>query len=296
MVYRAGHLDAGADKGGGRWFAVFRGRVQPLWQHHQPGGHAVGRLSAKATPPFGVRLFSRRERWGLTLAGWLGVAIMAGGVILSMTPRIHGFMAGDQPVRGRILVVEGWIPDYAISGAVAEFRQHAYKKVIAVGGPILLGSHLSGFGSYAELANVRLQSLGIAEDEVVVLETGDIRKDRTFQSAVAVKRWAALHDADLDGLDVYTLGVHARRSRLLFQKAFGDGVSVGVIAASDRSYDPDDWWKTSNGTRTVIAELIAYVYAALFFREEGRGPNGRLRPSGGADNFCARTVSQGIHD
>jgi hypothetical protein len=110
-----------------------------------------------------IRLIKRRERWGLTLWGWLAAFIVTVIIILSGVSGIHGFLAGDNPVRGEILVVEGWIPDYAISKAVAEFEKRGYELMIAVGGPITLGSQVSGFRNYAELAHVRLRDHGAAE-------------------------------------------------------------------------------------------------------------------------------------
>jgi hypothetical protein len=40
---------------------------------------------------------------------------------------------------------------------------------------------------------------------------------------------------------------------------------MGVIAAPDQTYDQDHWWRSSNGVRTVLSELIAYLYAVIFF-------------------------------
>jgi hypothetical protein len=215
--------------------------------------------------PRSFRIIDRRERWGLTLWGWAAVLLLTCAAVLGLVPRIHGFLAIDCPVRGEVFVVEGWIPDYAIPGAVSEFDKNGYKRMIAVGGPIEKGSHLSDFKNYARLTQATLNAHGFSEERVVVLETRDIKKDRTYESAKAVRRWAESHGVQVKGLDVYTLGAHARRSRLLFQKAFGEDVAVGVIAAEDQSYDPMSWWKCSEGVRTVMSEFIAYVYAAAFF-------------------------------
>jgi hypothetical protein len=38
-----------------------------------------------------------------------------------------------------------------------------------------------------------------------------------------------------------------------------------VIAANDQTYDANHWWRSSNGVRDVMGELIAYVYAVGFF-------------------------------
>ena len=210
-------------------------------------------------------LLKKSERWGLTLWGWIVTVLVALAAGLVCVLNIHAFLAIDCPAKGQVLVVEGWIPDYAIPGAISEFEKNGYRQLIAVGGPIELGSHLSEFKSYARLSQARLIALGFKGERLVVLETGDIKNDRTYESAKAVRRWVASNGMQVKGLDVYTLGAHAWRSRLLFQKAFGDGVAVGVIAAENQSYDPGDWWKSSNGVRNVMSELIAYVYALAFF-------------------------------
>jgi hypothetical protein len=62
-----------------------------------------------------------------------------------------------------------------------------------------------------------------------------------------------------------TEDAHARRTRLLYQKAFGKKVAVGIIAVSNPDYNPTQWWRYSDGVREVIGESIAYIYARFFF-------------------------------
>jgi uncharacterized SAM-binding protein YcdF (DUF218 family) len=71
-----------------------------------------------------------------------------------------------------------------------------------------------------------------------------------------------LHPA---AINVVTEGLHARRTQLLFQKAFGRELRVGVIGVPSPDYDPKQWWKYSEAVREVIGEGIAYIYAVLFF-------------------------------
>ena len=52
---------------------------------------------------------------------------------------------------------------------------------------------------------------------------------------------------------------------LLYQKALGKNVTVGIIAVSNPDYDPKDWWRYSDGVREVIGESLAYIYARFFF-------------------------------
>jgi len=53
---------------------------------------------------------------------------------------------------------------------------------------------------------------------------------------------------------------------LLYEKAFGKGSEVGIIAVPDHGYDAKRWWASSKGFRDVTDEAIAYVYARLIFR------------------------------
>ena len=67
-----------------------------------------------------------------------------------------------------------------------------------------------------------------------------------------------------ESIDVVSLGVHARRSWILFAQAFSS-VDVGVIAIKSKEYDPSRWWLFSSGVRNVISESIAYLYARFIF-------------------------------
>ena len=48
-------------------------------------------------------------------------------------------------------------------------------------------------------------------------------------------------------INVLTEDAHARRTWLLYQKAFGKNVTVGIIAVSNPDYNPKYWWPYSDG-------------------------------------------------
>lgn len=91
------------------------------------------------------------------------------------------------------------------------------------------------------------------------------QQDRTYTSAVALKNWLRQSATDETSINVVCKGAHARRSRLLFQMAFGEDSRVVVLAIEDRDYDPRHWWKFSRRVRTVVDELVAYIYAVVVF-------------------------------
>lgn len=208
-------------------------------------------------------LFVRRERWTLTWTGRL--LILASVAALTMIPArgLYTFLAITDPVDGQFLIVEGWMSPYAYREAAAWFRKGHYQKAIAAG--VLdwdeggeLREHFGG---------ERLIGFGVPRDRVVTTSSDEVRQERTFHAAMAVKRW--LHEQGLHAasIDLVTLGAHARRSRLVYQNALGNDVKVGVIALEDRRFEPDHWWQSSVGVRTVVGELIAYLYARVVYTE-----------------------------
>lgn len=52
---------------------------------------------------------------------------------------------------------------------------------------------------------------------------------------------------------------------MLYEMAIGEKARVGVIALEPESYNPDRWWTSSAGVRTLIGETIAYLYYRIFF-------------------------------
>lgn len=210
-------------------------------------------------------LFRRREIWLPTWKGWLALGLFALALGVTAITFTVPFLAPVLPQSRGILVVEGWLPDYALEEAKRTFETHPYERMVVTGVPIELGFHISKEKNYAQLAATTLKHLGLREDAVVTVSSPEVRRDRTYSTSRQVRTWL---DRNKPGVpvDVFTLGVHARRSWLLYRLGLGSGYTVGVIAARDERFDPDEWWKTSSGFRTVSSEALAYVYAKLFFR------------------------------
>jgi hypothetical protein len=104
----------------------------------------------------------------------------------------------------------------------------------------------------------------LASNAVVAVPAPESRLDRTYQSALALRKWFEETGPPVKAINVVTIGAHARRTRLLYQHAFGDGVAIGVIAVPHADYDSQRWWKFSAGLREVIGETSGYAYAKLF--------------------------------
>lgn len=210
-------------------------------------------------------LLRRRQCLAPTWQGWLVALLILAAVGTLAIREVHPFLAVNDPVPGEYLVVEGWAPDYALEEIIAEFHRNHYEKLFTTGGPLLWGAPLSEYKTYAELAAATLVKRGLATNMVQAVPSSLVIQDRTYTSAVSLKKWFESHHLAVSRVHLMTEGPHARRSRLLFQKALGKKIKVGITAIPLRDYDPQHWWRSSAGVRAVIDESIAYVYARLFF-------------------------------
>jgi uncharacterized SAM-binding protein YcdF (DUF218 family) len=198
--------------------------------------------------------------WGKLLV----LALLAGGLVVAKY-QIYPWLAVTSRVSGEYLVVEGWIHTSGFQQAASEFKRGEYRKILTSGCMAHEGARAQSGATYADWGAERIRELGISNDWVVPIPCWVDHKDRTYHSALAVKKWFQDNHLPVRRIDVVTLGPHARRTRLLFQEAFGGDVTVGVIATDDSSYDPLHWWRTSEGTREVLGEAIAYIYDRVFF-------------------------------
>jgi hypothetical protein len=220
----------------------------------------------------GWGLFRRRTCLVPTWRGWLLLVVVFGTLSYIGVRGAYNFLAVSDPRPGGVLVVEGWSPDYALEAAVADFKQFSYEKVYVTGGPIEKGAPLSSYKTYAELGTATLLALGLSSNVVQSVPAPKVKQDRTYACGVALKRWVDEHGVQLTRINLLTVGPHARRSRLVFQKAFGNDMPIGIIAVAEPDYDGRRWWKSSQGFRAVTGEAIAYLYARFLFHPREKAP------------------------
>lgn len=217
-------------------------------------------------------LLSQKPRWGLSMRGWIVAGLALTTLLAAGFFGAHPFLAVNTPVETEVLVVEGWIPEEAVRLAAAEFKSGGYKKVYTVGGPVGgMGDDAADDDTYAYVAAKKLERAGVPRNLVQMAPTRVRDRDRTYASAIALREWFAQNQIKPSALNVATLSVHARRTRLLYQEAFGDELKIGVIAIPNHRYVAKCWWKYSEGVKEVVSESAAYFYARVLFSPEHPG-------------------------
>ncbi|HKI63871.1 MAG TPA: YdcF family protein [Burkholderiales bacterium] len=211
-------------------------------------------------------LIRKRQVWLPTVWGWLFLAVICFAAALAAARNLHGYLAQNAPVGAPILVVEGWLdPDDGLDDAVALFRSGGYSRVVTTGGPLEQWPGVEQPATFAERAANYLVRKGLSKESVTAVPTPGTNEERTYLSAVTVREWAAQSGVKVQGLDILSSGTHARRSRLLYELAFGPSVKVGVYAARFPDYEPDRWWRTSLGAKDVLVQAIGLLWVKCFF-------------------------------
>jgi uncharacterized SAM-binding protein YcdF (DUF218 family) len=234
---------------------------------------AASRSTQGARPCALWGLFDRKERWSLS---WRGRLILISALLLvgALVFRgVYPFLATNHRIDTDVLVVEGWIHEYAIRAAVEEFRSKSYQRVFTTGGPVEgAGGYINDYNTAASVGADLLRKNGLPNESLQMVPSRVMDRDRTYASAVALRTWFREHNLTVRGVNVLTEDVHARRTCLLFQKTLGHNVAVGVIAVPNPDYDANHWWSYSEGVKDVVSEAFAYIYARLFFIPPQRDP------------------------
>lgn len=245
---------------------VFQKQRPPKSYANDDGGLKTSRRSVHPTQRLWGTI-TRKERWGLSWRGWLLImvgVVFAAYVVLN---NIYPFLAITRRAHTDTLVVEGWIHKYAIQAAVAEFTRGSYRSLLTTGGPLVgTGAYTNDYNTSASVGAELLKKAGIPSESVTMVPSHVNDRDRTYSSAVALRNWLREHGMLGHSINVVTEGVHARRTRLLFEKALGPTSKVGIIAVPNPDYDSNHWWRYSEGVEGVVGEGMAYIYARCFFK------------------------------
>jgi uncharacterized SAM-binding protein YcdF (DUF218 family) len=217
-------------------------------------------------------LLRRRQILLPTWRGWLLLVLVGGGLALLAMLEVGPFLSVTDPAPGGVLVVEGWGSDYMLKATITEFRHNHYSKVFVTGIPLERGEPLSEYKNMAFIGAATLVKLGLSTNDVQAVPTPKTRRDRTYAMALSLKHWLRSHGPAPTRVTLVTGGPHARRSRLLYQMALGEGITVGVIAVPPEDYDERSWWHSSAGVRSIIGETLAYAYARLLFHPPKDAP------------------------
>lgn len=211
------------------------------------------------------KLFNRRELLVPTWQGALLFIFLIAALVWFLITNAVNFLSPQKPVETKILIVEGWVDDSALTTAANFIRKEGFTMVCVTGQQVMQGKYLLEYTSTAEVAYNTLLKLGVDSTILHCIPSAPVTRNRSVASAQALSSWLKSSGVKPGNILLLSQGVHSRRSWLIFKKTLkADGWNTGVVTYQDDTYDGGRWWKSSRGTRAVVSEGLAWFYVTLF--------------------------------
>jgi uncharacterized SAM-binding protein YcdF (DUF218 family) len=108
---------------------------------------------------------------------------------------------------------------------------------------------------YEESLRILLM-FGVPKDQVICISAEDAYD--TVSEAEIVGR--EILQKEFTKIIITTSKFHTRRARFIWNKRFGDTLSICSVSAKTDPYNPKGWWKEGRQIRWVLAEYGAWIY------------------------------------
>ena len=111
---------------------------------------------------------------------------------------------------------------------------------------------------HASHAKDHLTELGVPYKMILASPGDSLGHHRTKHNALGLQK--RMKEIGLVGspISLFTTGIHARRSRILYEQAVDH--PVGLIVFKDPEFSPYSWWTDANKWQSVISELGGCIF------------------------------------
>lgn len=114
----------------------------------------------------------------------------------------------------------------------------------------------NNFNSVAELARNSLMSMGIDSSEVIAVPAAKVKINRTLTSALAVRDWIKTTNINIRGINIISMGTHARRTWMTYNRILHERYGIGIISIPDYVNSQS---KESKALKT-LRETLGIIY------------------------------------
>lgn len=165
------------------------------------------------------------------------------------------FLSITEPVQADVLIIESWLSEPDLIEAAEIFKTGEYSYCI-----------VSAINSDHSKANpaVILEKAGIDRNKIVKAGTFTSATHKTYNSAIETSKWIKKNDPKVQAFNVFTAGVHGRKTWTIYKRVFGDNYHLGIITSPMYRYDPDSWWTSRIGFSLTVRNFLGYIYGLLW--------------------------------
>jgi hypothetical protein len=115
---------------------------------------------------------------------------------------------------------------------------------------------INNFTSNAGLARNTLIAMGIDSTKIIATSGEKVKINRTLTSALAFRDWLKESKIKVDGINLITMGTHARRTWMTYNKVLDEKYNIGIISIAD----PPEKLNKLTGILKTIRETIGIIY------------------------------------
>ena len=212
------------------------------------------------------------KRKKLLIITLLLLFVLSGIVSLPIIYSVSKRLSKTSRVEANVLLVEGWLPPYAVELAYKEYIKSSYEQVITTGirisgyydvsmnGYLVFYTH--DISSHAELARNELISLGLDSSLVLAVPGKKVWINRTLSSALAFRDWLEASEIEVKGINIVTIGTHARRTWMTYNKILDKKYKIGIISLPDYREHSSRKYKVLKTLRESLG-LVYYWFLLL---------------------------------
>jgi hypothetical protein len=209
-----------------------------------------------------MKLFKPKTIWWPTWQGWALLFLILAGFSIIFFVNAHRFLAVTNRVADAdILVVEDWVAnkDVFLWATVQEFKKGQYRYLLYTGTNKYDDDNSSQNIRKSPVVN-RPVSLGVPRDRIIEHFVPATESHRSATMARAVRDALRQNGIKSKGVNVIAPATHARKTWLVYRRAFASEVPAGIIAVLPGVYDPERWWLNSQAAKWVFTNYAGLLH------------------------------------
>jgi hypothetical protein len=153
--------------------------------------------------------------------------------------------AGDRNLFVKEIIID--------SKLVIPYQNNSVYDIMAFGGNNIIRNDYS---SIPQLAREKLILMGIDSSLVTEVPGKKVRLNRTLSSALAFRNWLNDSGVSVEGINIITIGTHAKRTYMTYSKILDKKYKIGIISLPDFRADHSKRYRVLK----TIREAVGIVY------------------------------------
>jgi hypothetical protein len=188
--------------------------------------------------------FLTEKRKKTYMAKWKGILNTVDSVIVQYDNDMMGY-SGDRNLFIRQIRIDQHITIPFLYNSEYDVINYGKKQRV-----------INNYTSNAELTRNKLMALGIDSTRIITTAGESARINRTLTSALAFRDWLKTSGVDVKGINIISLGTHARRTWMTYNKVLNEKYDIGIISVPE----PVTRHSRENKLFKTVRESLGIIY------------------------------------